>query len=400
MTPSAPCCNSSPCSSTARSSMPGCWSSPSGSSASSALLGDELEPDAIIDRLLDDGLAETTASFGAILLLDGGSLRLAGATLSGQQRHPRRRPARSALAVRPGRSYRRAAVPSRRHRHQAVRRGARPPVPRGVDHARGRSSRCTATAGRSESSRCASRSRSRSTPRSSRSSSRSATVSPRHSNVVVRSPRSATARREAELATERVSGMRELATDLSRATTRRGVAGDVAALRDQATGAAVGWSPCSTGGPTRSNCSPPSVPARRSAERRTCRRDCRRRRRPRCRCTRAPSTEPALPEPIVEQLRADQVRSVATYPLTSGSRQIGETAARLVGTGGPGVRSRRAACGTVDDRTGAASSRAVRHRSRDRRHAAAQPADRACRGDPRHHLVGALPIREPWRGRR
>ena len=45
----------------------------------------ELEPEAIIDRLLDDGLDQTAASFGAILLLDGGSLRLAGASVTGRQ---------------------------------------------------------------------------------------------------------------------------------------------------------------------------------------------------------------------------------------------------------------------------------------------------------------------------
>ena len=51
----------------------------------SALLGEELEPQAIIDRLLDDGLDQTAASFGAILLLERGNLRVAGASVTGRQ---------------------------------------------------------------------------------------------------------------------------------------------------------------------------------------------------------------------------------------------------------------------------------------------------------------------------
>ena len=37
-----------------------------------ALLGSESDPEAIVDRLLDDGLDQTTAAFGAILLLESG----------------------------------------------------------------------------------------------------------------------------------------------------------------------------------------------------------------------------------------------------------------------------------------------------------------------------------------
>ena len=375
--------------------MPGCWSSPSGSSACSALLGGELEPDAIIDRLLDDGLAETTAAFGAILLLDGGSLRLAGATLSGRRSHPRRRPARSALTVR-----RRSLVPACRCSFPTTSpssgtsrsTGSRAPKRR---PARGPSSRCTATAGRSESSRCASR-----TPQSFDTAQQSflVQVGDRLATALERGgafSAERTARQEAELATERVSGMRELATDLSRATTRRGVAGTLLRYATKATSASSGLvavfdrrtdevellATVGIGGRQAPDIPGDAVGAVAQGA-----------------AYEGDIAGAGLPEPIVEQLRADQVRSVATYPLTSGSRQIGGLLLGWSGPARPGVRSRRAACGTVDDRTGRAPGRAVRHRSRDRRHAAAQPADRACRGDPRHHLVGALPIREPWRG--
>ena len=336
-TPSEPCCNSSPCSSTDRSSTPGCWSSRSGSNASAPLLGEELEPEAIIDRLLDDGLDQTTASFGAILLLEGGKLRLAGASVTGHQAMRGPIDARSGVAVR-----RRSLVLASRCSSPTTSSIKRYVEEHGLGRARGvdpgvghRPAPGTGPAVRSRRDAVRGR-RSRSIRPSGRSSSRSATVWRRHSSVEARSAQSATARREAELATERVSGMRELAADLSRATTRRGVAGALLRYATRLTGAASGLVAVhdrrtddaellAAVGPGVGGRQAPDMPA-----------DLRRAPSPTRRCTRATIDDAGLPGPIVTHLRSDQAGAVATYPLTAGSRQVGGV---LLGWSEPAVPS-------------------------------------------------------------
>ena len=362
----------------------------------SALLGGELEPEAIIDRLLDDGLDQTAAAFGAILLLDGGSLRLAGATLSGRRvipdAVPLGQPSPFAQVARTGAplflpddiSIKRYVeehglpCPESTTRAWAIVPLRRDGRPFGVVEMRFEE------------------------PQSFDAAQQSflAQVGDRLATALERGgafSAERTARQEAELATERVSGMRELATDLSRATTRRGVAGTLLRYATKLTSASSGMvavfdrrtddvellATVGIGGRQAPDAPADAVGAVAQGA-----------------AYEGDIAGAGLPEPIVEQLRADQVGAVGTYPLTSGSRQIGGLLLGWSAAGRPGVRSRRAAGGAVDDRTGGSPRGALRHRSRDRRHVAAQPADRAHRGDPRHHLVGALPIREPWRGRR
>ena len=310
--------------------MPGCWSSPNGSSASSALLGGELEPDAIIDRLLDDGLAETTAAFGAILLLDGGSLRLAGATLSGRRvipdAVPLGQPSPFAQVARTGAPlFLPDDIAIKRYVEEhglpcpeaSTRAWAIVPLhgdgrPFGVVEMRFEEPQSFDTAQQSF----------------------LAQVGDRLATALERGgafSAERTARQEAELATERVSGMRELATDLSRATTRRGVAGTLLRYATKATSASSGMvavfdrrtdevellATVGIGGRQAPDIPGDAVGAVAQGA-----------------AYEGDIAGAGLPEPIVEQLRADQVRSVATYPLTSGSRQIGRL---VLGWSGPAV---------------------------------------------------------------
>ena len=300
----------------------------------SALLGEELEPEAIINRLLDDGLDQTAASFGAILLLEGGSLRVAGASVTGHQTMG------GAIGVDPASRFAEIArsgeplflpddvsikryveehglrTPEASTRAWAIvpLRGQDRPV--GVVEMRFEDAQSFDQAQRSFLVQVGDR---------------LATALERGGAFSAERD----ARREAELATERASGMHELAADLSRATTRRGVAGALLRHATRLTGAASGLvavhdrrtddaEPLAAVGPGVGGRQSPDAPAdlvdlvaHASLYEGTI-------------------DDAALPGPIVTHLRSDQTGAVATYPLTAGSRQVGGV---LLGWSEPAVPS-------------------------------------------------------------
>ena len=287
-----------------------------------ALLGGELDPEAIVARLLDEGLDQTAAAFAAIWVLDIGTLRLAGASSDDPP------PVSEAVCLEepsPFATVARSGAPLFLPDEAAIKEfvanhGLLLPHPStkawAIVPLEGRSGLVGVVDVRFDD------------PQSFDPAQRLflAHVGERLATALERGGAFSAerdARREAELATERVSDMHELATELSHATTRRGVAGALLRHATRVTGAVSGMvamldrrtddvellamvGPGGGGGRHVLEVPPDAVGVVAASS-----------------IYEGSLEQAPLPVVIVERLRSEQIAGVATYPLMIGSRQVG-----------------------------------------------------------------------------